>query len=448
MSEKRCEPAETSPQSDGLEDFYDKMQHLVVDQAKRIIDLSLYHKTLLSTLPVALLGTDPNGVIRSTNHAAEEILGFAEGQLKGRRLTDLFSSGSEAEEKIHQVLETGRPVHLDAKSLRLSSDKEIVGNFYFQPLRDDEDDICGLLLTVEDITYVHYLHNAFKRYVPPSVSEIIARDPQSLTLGGEEKVLTVLFSDLVGFTSIAERYTPQEMVTLLSEYFKEMTDQVFSFRGTLKEYVGDELMAIYGAPIAQSEHPLNACASALAMQDRLAEMNVDWQKMGRPTLKARIGVNTGPMLVGNLGSPYRFSYGVVGDQVNLASRLEGLSSIYGTDILIGEETAERVKNNFILREVDRVRVKGRKQNVGIFELIAPIDQTLPASRESAMACYAEGLDAYRQQHWTRAMDRFEKTIELRPEDGPAKTMTERCLDFKDRPPGEKWDGTFNHQSKK
>lgn len=448
MQDQRSQTPRSDRASDNLDQFYDQLQELVIDQAKRVIDLSLYHKTLLSALPVALLGTDRQGIVRSTNQAAEEILGFTEKQMNGHPIADLFENDPETVEKINETLKTGRQIHLDAKSVRLGSMKEIVGNFYLQPLRDDEDDICGILLTVEDQTYVHCLHNAFKRYVPPSVSEIIASDPQSLKLGGEEKVLTVLFSDLVGFTSISECYAPQEMVMLLSDYFKEMTDQVFGYQGTLKEYVGDELMAIYGAPIEQPDHALNACRSALAMQQRLTEMNREWQKVGRPALTARIGINTGPMLVGNLGSPYRFSYGVVGDQVNLASRLEGLSTIYGTKILVGEETAAGVDSAFYLREIDRVRVKGRMQTVGIFELIAPIDTLLPDPVKSAYASYRKGLDAYRQRQWTEAVAHFRKARAHLPEDGPAKVMTERCEIYRKTPPDDDWDGTFSHSVKK
>jgi len=448
MTEKRPAAGASQPETDPMEEFYLNLQDLVVDQAKRMINLSLYNKTLLSTLPVALMGTDREGVIRSINKAAVDILGFSEKELQDRLLLELFESESEAAQKVRQTFEQGRPFHMGAESLRLTSGKEIVGNLYFQPLRDEEDEICGILITVEDLTYVHFLHDAFKRYVPPSVSEVIAQDPQSLKLGGEEKVLTVLFSDLIGFTAISERYPPNEMVTLLSDYFTEMTNQVFAFQGTLKEYVGDELMAIFGAPVDQADHAKKACAAALAMNDQLHLLRESWKKIGRPALRARIGINSGPMLVGNLGSPYRFSYGVVGDQVNLASRLEGLSGVYGTNILIGENTAELIDDEFLLREVDKVRVKGRKQTVRIFELIAHARTPLPEKRQASLECYTAGLEAYRQQRWEAALAQFQKTRELWPEDNPAQIMFDRSLVYRETPPDDDWDGVFQHATKK
>ena len=314
-----------------------------------MIDLTLYTKALLSTVPVALIGADKNGLIRNINRAAEEILGLAEDEIKGVELSGVFESNSTVSKKIGQALHDGRPFHMRSENLRLASGKEIIGNLYIQPLLDDEQEICGLLLTVEDQTYIHFLHDAFKRYVPPSVSEIIANDPKSLELGGEEKNLSVLFSDLEGFTTLSERLSPREMVMILGDYFTEMTGCIFEYQGTLKEYVGDELMAIFGAPVKQMDHAFHACSAALLMNERLFALRKEWAMVGRPLLHARTGINTGPMLVGNLGSRYRFSYGVIGDHVNLASRLEGLCKMYGTDILISENTAQAVKASFTMR---------------------------------------------------------------------------------------------------
>jgi adenylate cyclase len=210
----------------------------------------------------------------------------------------------------------------------------------------------------------------FGQYVAPAVVEELLRDPGRLALGGEEKVLTVLFSDLEGFTSQCERRAPREMVGILGDYYERMTEEVFAQGGTLKEYVGDELMAFFGAPVEQPDHAARACAAALAMRERRLALSAEWAAMGRPPLRARTGINSGPMLVGNLGSRYRFAYGVLGDQVNLGSRLEGLNRVYGTDILVGEGTARLVQPSFVLRELDLVRAKGKEQAVRVYELLA------------------------------------------------------------------------------
>ena len=204
-------PPEKSPQRsvDPMEDFHQDLQELVIRQARKLINAHLHTKALLSTLPVALIAADKDGYILTINQAAEEILGVTEKDLEGRFISDLLAANPEAMEKAEKALALGRPFHMRSKSIRLESGKELVGNLYFQPFSDDEEEIHGILVTLEDQTYVHFLQDAFKHYVPPSVSEIIAQDPQRLELGGEDKVLSVLFSDLVGFTSIAEKYSPK-----------------------------------------------------------------------------------------------------------------------------------------------------------------------------------------------------------------------------------------------
>ena len=286
------------------------------------------------------------------------------------------------------------------------------------------------------------IKETFRQYVAPVVVEQMLQDPARLRLGGEEKVLTVLFSDLEGFTTYSERYSPHEMATMLGEYYERMTEQIFSSQGTLKEYVGDELMAIFGAPIEQPDHAMRACAAALAMREARTALGSEWTQIGRPRLRARTGINSGPMLVGNLGSSYRFAYGVLGDQVNLASRLEGLNRVYGTDILIGEATAQLVDGAFVLRELDMVRVKGRTQAVRIYELLAGPGSEIRPDLDEACRLYSAGLGAYRKQLWDEAIGLFTECLALRPEDGPSRAMLERCHAHRAAPP-EDWDGVFD-----
>lgn len=291
------------------------------------------------------------------------------------------------------------------------------------------------------------IKETFKHYVAPIVIEEMLKEPGRLKLGGEQKVLTVLFSDLEGFTTYSERYAPREMIEILSDYYERMTEEIFAHQGTLKEYVGDELMAIFGAPVEQPDHAERACAAALAMRERRHALGSEWAKSGRPRLRARTGINSGPMLVGNLGSKYRFAYGVLGDQVNLGSRLEGLNRIYGTEILIGENTARLVAGSFLLREIDMVRVKGKKQAVRIYELLARSTASVPREREQALSVYAAGLDAYRQGLWGEALGLFNQSLALWPEDGPSMTLAERCQIYQEAPPPEKWDGAFEQTVK-
>jgi adenylate cyclase len=311
-------------------------------------------------------------------------------------------------------------------------------------------------VTYTAVTVYHYvteererkkIKGAFRQYVAPLVIEEILKESKQLKLGGEEKVLTVLFSDLERFTSYSEQYAPHEMVNILSIYFDKMSEVIFKYWGTIKEYSGDELMAIFGAPLEQFDHAERACTAALSMRKGLHDLRLEWAKIGRPPLKARTGINSGPMLVGNLGSRYRFAYGVIGDQVNLGSRLEGLNKIYGTDILIGENTARLVEKSFLLRKIDLVRVVGREQCVQVYELVAKSDAELPEELEEALNAYAAGYKAYCDQNWQEGIALFRKALMLRPEDGPSQTMAERCQIYQKLPPPEDWDGVYEPATK-
>lgn len=438
---------DTSPdKQDDLEKFNSKLQDVFIQQARKLINSKIYIKSLLSTLPVALIATDEKGQINTVNQACEDILGINQKTIEGKNLSAVFKSNSNLVKKIELTLVQGRQFQFNAESLHLDSKGDIVANIEMQPILDEERRICGLLLSIEDQTYVNFLKDAFKRYVPPSVSEIIAKDPQCLRLGGEEKKLSVLFSDLIGFTTLSEKLPPHNIVTLLSDYFDEMTALVFENEGTLKEYVADELMAIFGAPVDQPDHAIRACRSALAMSKRLNELRKIWARQGRPQLRARIGINTGSMLVGNLGSTHRFSYGVLGDHVNLGSRLEGLSSLYGTEILTGENTRNDIGDEFHLREIDFVRVKGRNKPVRIFELLDLTQNPLPSKTHDLINGYRQGLSLYRDKNWEGALKIFHG-IQAHHDDGPAGVMVDRCQVHIKHPPASDWDGVFAHKTK-
>ena len=287
----------------------------------------------------------------------------------------------------------------------------------------------------------------FQQYVSHDVIEQMLNDPEMAKLGGQERVLTVLFNDLAGFTSYSEKYTPSEIIMVLGEYFDRMTEIIFANRGTLTAYVGDELMAIFGAPVRASDHAKLACRAALAMQEARHQLAQEWAKIGRPPLKARTGINSGVMLVGNYGSKYRFNYSVLGDQVNLASRLEQLGKPYGIEIMIGDGTAELIGNDFLLRELDKVQVKGRKQALRIYELLGVRGAVLPPNQAEMLSLYAVALEAYRSQRWDEAVATFGQCLELWPEDGPSRAMRERCAALRETPLPADWDGTYEHMTK-
>jgi adenylate cyclase len=273
------------------------------------------------------------------------------------------------------------------------------------------------------------------------VGEIV-KHPEKLNLGGERRILTVLFSDLRGFTAISESTGSHTLVELLNEYFTAMTDIILHYRGTLDKYIGDSIMAFYGAPIEQEDHPVMACYSAIDMVKKLEILQDDWAARKLPRLSMRIGIHTGEMVVGNIGSNKRFNYTVMGDAVNLASRLEGLNKAYGTEMLIGEDTARLVEKSLLLREIDRVQVVGKEQAVRVYAPLARAGTSLPAEQEQAFNCYAAGLEAYRGRRWDEALQLFKKSLTLWPGDGPSRTMADRCQMYQQMPPPEEWDGVF------
>jgi adenylate cyclase len=211
------------------------------------------------------------------------------------------------------------------------------------------------------------IQGMFSNYVSKRVVEELLKHPEKLELGGEDKEITVLFSDIRGFTTLSENLTPQELVAHLNEYLSAMTDIIFKYEGTLDKYVGDEIMAFWNAPIEQEDHAVLACKSALEMMDVLHSLNKSWPENKK--LNIGIGLNTGTMTVGNMGSKSRMDYTLMGDSVNLGARLEGTNKIYGTNIIISEFTYEKVKDSFTCRELDNIRVKGKLKPVKIYEIM-------------------------------------------------------------------------------
>ncbi len=215
-----------------------------------------------------------------------------------------------------------------------------------------------------------YIRQTFSKFVSKSVVDELLKHPDMVQLGGEKKILTVLFSDIRGFTSISEKLTPEELVEHLNHYLEAMTELVFKYDGTLDKYVGDEIMAFWGAPVELENHAIEACKSALEQMEVLRKMNEEWRKQGKPELNIGIGLNTGDMVVGNMGSSSRMDYTLMGDNVNLGARLEGTNKVYGTNIIISEFTYQYVKDQVIVRELDLIKVKGKEKPVRIFELLA------------------------------------------------------------------------------
>ncbi|HZX96488.1 MAG TPA: adenylate/guanylate cyclase domain-containing protein [Myxococcales bacterium] len=292
------------------------------------------------------------------------------------------------------------------------------------------------------------LRKAFRLYLNPEVMEEMLQQPEKLQLGGKEQVLTVLFSDIRGFTGISEKLSPAALVHLLNEYLSPMTDIVLRRRGTLDKYIGDAVMAFFGAPVAADQHAVHGCDAALEMIETLRRMREKWriENPSLPEVDVGIGVNSGPMVVGNMGSQQRFNYTVMGDNVNLASRMEGLNKEYGTHILVSDSTLSLARAAlgdpaaYTVRELDDVQVKGRDEPVRLYELRrrgAPRPEEIPL-----LEGFAEGLRLYRQQKFAEARLQFESLLLRFPADGPSALFVRRCDEMSDAPPGPRWNGVY------
>jgi len=292
------------------------------------------------------------------------------------------------------------------------------------------------------------IRGAFSKFVPPGVVDELVADPSRLKLGGERRSITVIFSDLAGFTSMSERLSPERLVSVLNEYLDEMAEIIFQEKGTLDKYIGDAIMALFGAPASYPDHALRGCRTVLRMQRRLGQLNEEWQARDPdwPALAMRIGVNSGEPVVGNIGGQKRFDYTALGDAVNLAARLEPACKTYRVAIMIAEQTRVAAGDAIQVRELDRLAVYGKAEPVTVYELLALADEPAPLDGE-LLEQYGRGLAAYRDRDFEMAVQYFNAALEVAPGDGPAALYLERSRGYLVEPPPEDWDFVERRQVK-
>jgi adenylate cyclase len=279
------------------------------------------------------------------------------------------------------------------------------------------------------------------------------KDPSKVKLGGEKRDVTVLFTDIAHFTTISEALSPESLVALLNEYLEAMTEEIMAEGGTVDKYEGDAIMAYFGAPLEQNDHYARACRVALAMRKRLDKLRDQWKNAGplpggesRPEIDFRCGINTGVAIVGNVGSSKRLEYTVMGDNINLGSRLEGANKNYGTNLMISESTYEKVKDSFEMRELDLIKVVGKTKPIRVFELLNEKGALVPAA-QALLKLYNEGLQLYKERRFEEALHKFEEILQAYPQDGPSKLYRQRSEILRNFPPPADWDGVFEMRSK-
>lgn len=315
--------------------------------------------------------------------------------------------------------------------------------------------VFTIILVYAGMTIYHYvieqrdkrfIQGAFSTYLSPKVVEQLVDNPDFLKLGGERKEITAFFSDVAGFTTVSESLSPEELVHLLNEYLSEMTEIILRYDGTVDKYEGDAIIAFFGAPNPMPDHAARCSLVALDMQKRMLELREDWKARNMKELFMRIGVNTGPAVVGNMGSNLRMDYTMIGDTVNTAARLEGANKEYGSAIMTGQTTYENAKDTIESRELDLINVVGKTEPVPIYELLAKKGELDP-EKLKVLDFYKQGLEMYRGQQFNEAVSVFQQGLEQFEDDGPTKTMIKRCEYYLHSPPEKDWNGAFVMTSK-
>jgi len=288
----------------------------------------------------------------------------------------------------------------------------------------------------------------FEKYVPSELVRELIRTGQGAKLGGGSVELTIFFSDIQGFTNITETVDTEVLMNQLFEYNNELTNIIKAHKGTIDKYIGDSIMAFWGAPTPIADHAYLACSAALLCHRKLKVLNEKWEQEGKSILITRMGMNTGKTIVGNMGSNERMNYSVLGDSVNLASRVEGVNKNYGTHVIITHSTYKQVSDRFVCRLLDIVAVKGKTEGVKIYELIGRTDEELPEETLKLCEIFKQGFDAYLKQKWDEALKIFSQIEKDFPEDKiAAKLYIERCTEYKQNPPGKDWDGVAHLKTK-
>jgi adenylate cyclase len=289
-----------------------------------------------------------------------------------------------------------------------------------------------------------YIRNAFSHYLSTDVINELIADPEKLKLGGEKKLLTAMFTDVRQFSTISETMDPTDLVKLLNAYLTEMSNIILELRGTIDKYEGDAIIAFFGAPLSYADHASRACSAAVRMKKMEKYLNEHFlaEKLSPTPLATRIGINTGEMVVGNMGTAQKMDYTIMGNSVNLASRLEGVNKQYGTWVLASEATHQEAGDAFAWRQMDRVRVVGISQPVRLYELLEE-KSALDAPTREAVEIFHRAQALFEGREWDKAAGLFEEVQRLLPGDGPAETFLKRCREFKKKPPAENWDGVFS-----
>ncbi|MBI5209778.1 MAG: GAF domain-containing protein [Elusimicrobia bacterium] len=406
-----------------------------------------YNEAILHSMSNGVVTLDADRAVAKVNEAALRIMRWDAGQVLGRPFADLFMGERNAwlTQALERVSSTGRTdtamdIEIDARGETISANTTLV------QLIGVEDEPLGFMLVIEDISSEKRVKSTMARYMTKEVADRLLTDGAD-ALGGQSQVATVLFSDIRSFTTLSEALGARGTVSMLNEYFTEMVDVIFERKGILDKYIGDAIMAIFGSPFPGPEDADNALKAANDMVRVLRFFNARRRGLGLAEIRIGVGLTTGELVAGNIGSPKRMDYTVIGDTVNLASRLEGATKYYGVEVLVSEATVDKLHDDYLLRELDLIRVKGKNRPVAIYESLDHYPAESRHALERALLAYRKGLLLYRSRDWDGAAEAFEAALAEHPGDGPSAMYLDRCKLYISAPPEPHWDGVWTMTTK-
>jgi adenylate cyclase len=408
-----------------------------------VSDSRNYNESILRSMSNGVVTLDAGNVISKINQSALRILQRSARELLGREIGEIFSGpNSWVLNSLDKVLRTGRTDSTIDSDLILGDHRAVSVNLTAVPLQDMHDERIGSMLIMEDITREKRLRNTMSRYMSKAVMDELLEGGNA-ALGGASREVSVLFSDIRGFTTMSERLGARETVAMLNDYFTDMVEVVFAHNGILDKYIGDMIMAVFGSVRSTRDDAMNAVMVGSRMMTALRELNLRRAAAGQEPIHIGIGISTGDVVAGSIGSPKRLEYTVIGDRVNLAERLQNANKYYGTSVLICESTAARLSSPVRMRELDLIRVRGMQAPVSLCEVLEHHTAETFPHMDEVIFTFAEAVAHYRDRNWDRAIRLFSDALKANPADRPSGIYLERCEIYRRQPPPADWDGVWS-----
>ncbi|MDJ0736609.1 MAG: GAF domain-containing protein [Nostocaceae cyanobacterium] len=403
-------------------------------------------RDILRSLSNGVISTDKNGHILAANESAKRLLGVEEERIEGKLISDLIRiKEADFSTWCQDALNAAEAKYLeqyypDRTLVTVDSEQRSV-NLSINTIADasDSQQVRGALVVMDDISDEKRLKSTMYRYMTQELAEELLKLDDA-KLGGDRKEVSILFSDIRGYTTLTENLEAEEVVSMLNEYFESMVEAVFKYKGTLDKYIGDAIMAVYGSPLPLEEHAWMSVQTALEMRQRLQEFNARRHAEHKPRINIGIGINSDVVISGNIGCSKRMEFTAIGDGVNLGSRLESVSKQYGSDIILSDNTYQACQQNIWARELDYIRVKGRNEPVAIYELLGLRSDSISSQKMQVIEHYHQGRKYYLNRQFSLAEAEFGKVLEVDKFDKAAILHLRRCQHWLQQPPTDAdWD---------